>query len=747
MSESPTTNFIRHTIKGDGNCLFNALLHQMSLYLPNHFWKNHFDIRNASVNFIRTHYDRFSHQLHYSIEEEFNTVITPDNKTELFEKYLQRLLEDGFWGGVEIIVCVCELLDVTINVYSVGHDRPVSYSSSSDNNTIFSLSYNGSHYDSLIPIRIDFKGTEDEKSQSKVNNTETSQDSNTSLKLSIPSNIESDTQYLRKIKCFKDLNKEHLSSEFKIGTWNIRGINKPCKQKQLDTYLTKNDISVLAIQETNMPMCNFSSENFNWYLGNKKKSTRRGIGLLINKNREIQVKRVKCWSGNIIKAHLEMAGIGNVVIFSVYIPPFTSKVNQRSAQKIFSTLCFLINSCRSKTDVYVLGDFNAHLGREDTVPGPHLGNVLFHKVSNENGFFLDTLAKDAKLNILTSRKRINCLTTWTRRTQMSSIDHILCKSQMNSTFHGKVKGINFMDNFSDHRLIFISIKAKLNCNLPQKSIPSTSSPPISPISKKEVPYDFKALNFKLFNYPKNKEAFQTLIDQELTKIKSTKSRIFSTDLIKVLQKAAKATLISRTPLTPRRRRALAAFKKSQFRLKKQPCNPVCKMEVNNARKRLLTTIENHKTSQCENFFANIENTHHSSRLMTTFKFLKSFNKRSSNASKSYIPMSQWEDELKTVEGDWTPLLHNDYCPIGPPPSFFEVSSSIDSMKSGTTPGTDKTPIELFKNASLKWKQEFHSSIVDVWLNNNPPKRWIETVQVPIPKKPSPKTEEIFVKSL
>lgn len=77
------------------------------------------------------------------------------------------------------------------------------------------------------------------------------------------------------------------------------------------------------------------------------------------------------------------------------------------------------------------------------------------------------------------------------------------------------------------------------------------------------------------------------------------------------------------------------------------------------------------------------------------------------------------------------------CSIGPPPSEDDIRTIIKFIRSGTAPGKDGIPVEFFKHAPPNVIQGIHSVIEKIWISNEPPSEWIETIQVPIPKVKNP----------
>lgn len=138
-------------IPGDGNCLFNALIHQLCFLDGVSRWESHQDLRIEVVKFIRENLDRFSFQLQDSIFDALNIKVDNNNANSLVQVFLDKLCTEGFWGGAEVIAAFCELTLLQVNVYSLGNNFPTRFfPSSSEPRNIANIYYSGNHYDSLV---------------------------------------------------------------------------------------------------------------------------------------------------------------------------------------------------------------------------------------------------------------------------------------------------------------------------------------------------------------------------------------------------------------------------------------------------------------------------------------------------------------------------------------------------------------------------------------------------------------------
>lgn len=135
-----------HPVAADGHCLYNAVVHQMSL-------TEHKTTVPATVEGLRsaTADYLFAHKYEYiPFLEEVN------GDDEEFRNYCEQLRNEAVWGGQVELKVLAELLMVEIQVYAAS--MPVIRMGQSDNpDHIFRVSFHrqyyglGEHYNSVVP--------------------------------------------------------------------------------------------------------------------------------------------------------------------------------------------------------------------------------------------------------------------------------------------------------------------------------------------------------------------------------------------------------------------------------------------------------------------------------------------------------------------------------------------------------------------------------------------------------------------
>lgn len=136
-------------MKGDGNCLFRALVDQMHHVDPQSpntttmVVDNHKQCRAQVCQYIQQHADELQPFL---------------DERESLKKYVDRMSKDGVFGGNMELVAFCRLFAVDAMIYQDdGIIYRISSGSSSSNRVCLRLAYNHvvEHYDSVVAIRKD----------------------------------------------------------------------------------------------------------------------------------------------------------------------------------------------------------------------------------------------------------------------------------------------------------------------------------------------------------------------------------------------------------------------------------------------------------------------------------------------------------------------------------------------------------------------------------------------------------------
>ncbi len=142
-SKKYSKDFDRNEMPGDGNCLFHAISDQLKRF-PDKKQYDHAELRQLAVKYINDHIDEYAPFLH--------------NKGGVCT-YINRMRQDGEWGGELEVSILSKILEVEIHLHN-HHISPktslphasTKYGVDENYQHIMHLSYEGLHYESLVPI-------------------------------------------------------------------------------------------------------------------------------------------------------------------------------------------------------------------------------------------------------------------------------------------------------------------------------------------------------------------------------------------------------------------------------------------------------------------------------------------------------------------------------------------------------------------------------------------------------------------
>ncbi|GBP56457.1 hypothetical protein EVAR_40448_1 [Eumeta japonica] len=198
-----------------------------------------------------------------------------------------------------------------------------------------------------------------------------------------------------------------------VGTWNVRGCATLDKKKLIDRQLHHLKVTIAGIQETHMTSGSFTSEHYIWILsGGKKAQETRGVGIIIRKNAISRIIKIQRKSNSVLGVHLELNSEPHSyhtdwLIITAHIPQWST---EKLSVSSFLQIASLIRNKCPDSKLLLLGDFNAHIGRDDNRGTKKLvvGYNLFHPTSNHLGSFLLDFCEQHNLVISSTWGRRSC---------------------------------------------------------------------------------------------------------------------------------------------------------------------------------------------------------------------------------------------------------------------------------------------------------------------------------------------------
>uniref|UniRef100_A0A7S3JPY4 OTU domain-containing protein n=1 Tax=Aureoumbra lagunensis TaxID=44058 RepID=A0A7S3JPY4_9STRA len=137
--------FMLHEIAADGNCLFRAVQHQLTLLGEQEY--SHIELRKNTAEYMRSHIDDF---LAFFVHNDKADPLTT------FELHCTKIRDTSEWGGQPELLALANLLHRPIWIYS--KDSPVIKTCDNPRLSPIQLAFHrfyyalGEHYNSVIPL-------------------------------------------------------------------------------------------------------------------------------------------------------------------------------------------------------------------------------------------------------------------------------------------------------------------------------------------------------------------------------------------------------------------------------------------------------------------------------------------------------------------------------------------------------------------------------------------------------------------
>lgn len=329
------------------------------------------------------------------------------------------------------------------------------------------------------------------------------------------------------------------------------------------------------------------------------------------------------------------------------------------------------------------------------------------------------------------------LCTWSRGSNRSQIDHVIMPI-IPRFQRPKCKCIEGTSHFSDHRMLVMSVRHRTN----------------------ETTTGVQQHAEKQFSITANKEHAQYQVSllttdpqakDRYTRTLTNKLRILSTgnnsdpkkhlDMIatSVLDAANTALNRSRSPPTPRRKKAGRTLEGIQKELLADRRNTVLKREYREARKAKAKAYANHQEDKIKLFFEDMDKYPPLDRVRLTFRYLKRHRRQATKGSGTYIPLRNWEEKLQAGASSSDVALLEEL--IAPPeesgPTLHDIQRISLLLRNSTAAGTDGIRPELIRYGPESLHEHIHKLLQYVWRHNEVPPQMVETIQVPIPKSLRP----------
>jgi hypothetical protein len=132
-----THNLRRYKIAGDGNCLFRALAHQMTIDDSNHI-----QIRSTICDYMEKNRD------------EFSSFFAPSSEYSIqnFNEYIYSMRKTSTYGDHLCLVAFTRIYKLDVRIYRRNLACTFIQNEKKPNHKEISIYYNNMHYDSLVRL-------------------------------------------------------------------------------------------------------------------------------------------------------------------------------------------------------------------------------------------------------------------------------------------------------------------------------------------------------------------------------------------------------------------------------------------------------------------------------------------------------------------------------------------------------------------------------------------------------------------
>ena len=496
-----------------------------------------------------------------------------------------------------------------------------------------------------------------------------------------------------------------------------------------------------------------------------------GVGFLLRKRITPYVNKVKQISDRVVYLDIILTPIKpnkplcHVRVVNCYSPTLPkSKAKPIIAEKFYDEIKEAID-VPARYEVFVLGDFNAKLGKRtlsDVNNGysEHMGKYGVGR-RNENGehllnFMISNKLFAANTSFQHPSRHITTRTGWIRDKKSkkstpyySQIDYILCKSrskvllQDSRAYAGSTLASTF---YTDHKIVCARLdfnqKSRLYKSRPisDKKFDTTSL-----ICSKEVEQNFQSsLEAKLIDIQPGSDVntnFENLFGTlkttaaETVGYKKTNRKRHHTSDPEVVKMANKKRNL-RNQLNNN-----ATHDRTEIR-----------REINILTKQINRRLKDLQTEQADKLCADINSTDESRKMFESMRLLNSNKAKVSNSSISVFDSSQnlvandkekakivrkWFKEHYTADEPALDSFEGEPRPLNCPISVKEVEEAVKRLKNGKAVGPDNIPNELLKSAPDIFYRLYVDYVNDVFIRHDHVASFSEGYLTPLqkPKKP------------
>src|SRR5277367_1279237 len=538
------------------------------------------------------------------------------------------------------------------------------------------------------------------------------------------------------LSCGRGNKKKRKDGEIRIGTWNVRTMNKSGKLENVKEEMKRSGLNILGISEVRWKEGgDFISDGFRIiYAGGEE--SQRGVAIILDNQVSKSVTDIERYGDRFICVRIRAEPV-DLVVIQVYMP--TSVHSEEEIETMYDQIEEVLDRQKGTDCMVIMGDWNAVVGEgsEGKVVGKYgLGN------RNESG---------AKLIDFCKRRQLVITNTWfeqekRRRYTWKSpgdraryqIDYIMVKQRYRNGVKGS-KSYPGADVYSDHNLVAMRMKIKL----------------------KKIGNNKRQKKWDLERFEKTKELFQNDIEKKLgeertgmaveERWKRLKDAVLESAQNNVgwkRGKTAKKPLITTGMLEKmRERREWKNINTEEGKRTYRKLNNELKRETQKA-----------KDTWWENECQQLEQLCERGRSDLMYKKVKQLTKKGSNNNRTVsIKDSNGNlvNDLVEVRNRWREYVEMLYDKSGKPeaqdmgieeehrigidekgPDLLEseILQALKDMKTGKAVGVDEVPAEFLKVLGEKGEKELVTLCKEMYIEGKWPEDFTRVVMIPLPKK-------------
>lgn len=529
-----------------------------------------------------------------------------------------------------------------------------------------------------------------------------------------------------------------------ISTWNVRGTKSAGKFKNLSQVCDEYKIDIMALQETKQSG-NAITESDGYIVFNSGYETKyMGTGFMVRKRIKHTVVDFEPVSERICKLRIR-GKYRKITIVNVHAP--TEIKEEEEKDSFYEELAKVIGKIPRYDVKIVLGDLNAKIGKEamyNDITGGHSK----HELTNENGKKLIEFATEMRMKIMSTsfqRKEIY-KGTWVSPdgNTCNQIDHVLIERKHANCIKN-VRSQRGAECESDHFMVKIALRQEVprakkdtsgrmqrfevsglqNENIRQQFGELTSNSRVTPINTETVEEKWKRLeniieeSSKLVLKKDKKAKCKDWFDEDCKRAMIAKNK-------------ANIQLIHKNDEESR----------NAYVIKKKAFKKLCRNKKRERTEEMLNRAEeNYKSKAIRNFYQDVKK--HKEGYQTKTIYCKDKNgllltgEGKRNRWKEYFEnllncIVNEDGRENAIEVDHETNVK--YEELIKKPTVDQITKIINEQKNNKSPGENGIAAEIYKYGGDEIQRQIAEIVMEVWEQEQMPRRWKESVIYPVFKK-------------